>query len=218
MGKKVTFGTFFLPCPLCQLMNCCIIQVQQGISAVKGRINMNAKKYLKKAAYQIISQAPIETIKTKDILNLAEVSKQTFYRHYQDKYELANDIYDELTQKGIIDCHLVNNLNDWREMYLKQFGKFREHLPFIRHLYTSRETGCTFDYEVKCTIDFDKEYLALQGANMDDPRILFALEAKDVGGTYAMKQWILSGMPVDDREMVERFALIIPQILLPYYK
>lgn len=179
---------------------------------------MNAKKYLKEAAYALISKDPIETIKTKDLLSRADVSKQTFYRYYKDKYELANAIYAELTQKGIINSQSVESLDDWREMYLKQFNRFREHLSFIRHLYTSKETGCTFDYEVKCTIQFDKEYLTLRGADVTDPRILFALEAKDVGGTYAMKQWILSGMTVDDREMVERFALIIPKILLPYYK
>ena len=49
------------------------------------------------------------------------------------------------------------------------------------------------------------------------PRIQFAIEAKDVGGTWAMRDWILGGMQVSDEEMAERFALVIPKILLPYY-
>ena len=52
---------------------------------------------------------------------------------------------------------------------------------------------------------------------MTDPRIMFAIEAKDVGGTYMMRDWILGGMQVSDSEMVTRFQLIIPQLLVPYF-
>ena len=38
-----------------------------------------------------------------------------------------------------------------------------------------------------------------------------------MGGTWAMRDWILGGMQVSDEEMAERFALVIPKILLPYY-
>ena len=178
---------------------------------------MNARKYLKQSIYRKVIETPIEKLTVKDILEDAEVSKQTFYRYYRDKYALANELYYELTQKDIIDASLVNNEDDWREMYRRQFASFRGHLPFIRHLYTSRETNCTLDYEIQSTIDFDKAYLRKKGADIDDPRIIFSLEAKDVGGTYAMRDWILRGMDVDDEEMIERFILIIPQILVPYY-
>lgn len=178
---------------------------------------MNARKFLKQSAYRLIEKTPIEKLTVREILGDAEVSKQTFYRYYLDKYALANDLYHELTQQGIIDASLVKNEADWREMYRRQFAAFREHLPFIQHLYTSRETGCTLDYEISCTIDFDRAYLKNHGADVSDPRIRFALEAKDVGGTYAMRDWILGGMAVDDEEMIERFHLIIPQILMPYY-
>lgn len=178
---------------------------------------LNARKYLKQSAYRKIEKTPIEKLTVRELLEDAEVSKQTFYRYYLDKYALANELYYELTQKDIIDAFLVKNEDDWREMYRKQFAAFREHLPFIQHLYTARETGCTLDYEIKSTIDFDKAYLKNHGADISDPKILFALKAKDVGGTYAMRDWILHGMDVDDEEMIERFYLIIPQILMPYY-
>ncbi len=179
---------------------------------------MNAKKYLKQAAYKKISETPIEKLPLKDILDEAEVSKQTFYRYYKDKYDLANELYYEMTQKEIIESREVNNKENWRSMYVEQFDRFRMHLNFIKHLYTSRETGCTVDYEIECTINFDREYLKRKGADIEDPRIQFAIEAKDVGGTYVMRDWILRGMDVEAEEMVERFHLIIPQILLPYYE
>ena len=178
---------------------------------------MNAQKLIKKAAYEVIVKKPVEDVTLKEILAAAEVSKQTFYRYYKDKYELANEIYAQLTQEGIIEPEKIQTEDDWRDMYLRQFAAFREHLDFVRHLYSSRETGCTVDFEIESTIRFDKAILARKGVDLKNPRITFAIEAKDVGGTYAMRDWILGGMQVEDAEMVERFRLIIPQILVPYF-
>ena len=177
---------------------------------------MNAKKLLHEAAYKVIERKPIEHITLKEILDAADVSKQTFYRYYRDKYSLANEIYHGLTQEGIISPDLVHTQKEWEAMYLKQFSVFRQHMDFVKHLYSSRETGCTVDYEIESTVRFDKEILSRNGADVTDPRIMFAIEAKDVGGTYAMRDWILGGMQVADAEMVQRFLLVIPQILVPY--
>lgn len=167
--------------------------------------------------YGIVSRKAVEQVSVREIVEAAEVSKQTFYRYYKDKYELVNELYFELFQKDIIVPENLETENDWRNIYIRQFSAFRKHLDFVKHLFSSKETGCTLDYEIELTIRFDKEILKKKGADITDPRILFAVEAKDIGGTYAMRDWILGGMQVADEEMVKRFELIIPQILLPFY-
>ena len=178
---------------------------------------MNARILLKKAAYDLISEKPIENLNTKNILELAEVSKQTFYRYYKDKYDLANEIYKELVQDNIVSPSKINTIDDWETMYRKQFKVFRDNIDFIRHLYSSSETSCTVEYEIQETIKLDRELLKKRGADINDPRIMFAIQAKDVGGTYMMRDWILGGMQVSDDEMVERFKLIIPNVLVPFF-
>lgn len=179
---------------------------------------MNAKKYLLRAAYELCCLRPIERITLKEICENAEVSKQTVYRYYRDKYELVNELYRQLTQEHIINVNAVMTMDDWKQMYLAQFRVFRNHLDVVRHLYSSRETGCTLQYEIESTIRFDRGLLAKKGADLTDPRIQFAIEAKDVGGTYMMRDWIWGGMQVEDDEMVERFRCIIPHILVSYYE
>ncbi|WP_216239788.1 TetR/AcrR family transcriptional regulator [Faecalicatena faecalis] len=178
---------------------------------------VNARRMLKEAAYEIVSRKAVEQVSVREIVDAAEISKQTFYRYYKDKYELVNEIYYELFQKDIIIPEKFVKEDDWRKIYLQQFSAFREHLDFVRHLFTSRETGCTLDYEIELTIWFDKEILKRKGVDITDPRILFGIEAKDVGGTFVMRDWIIGGMQVEDEEMVKRFELIIPQILVPFY-
>jgi len=178
---------------------------------------MNCEKLLKQAAYELIGKKSIDKVTVNDILKTAEVSKQTFYRHYHDKYELGNALYDDLFIKDIYILDSVRNGTDWENMYLRQFAIFRHHMELTKNLFSSREQGCAVDYEVQHCIAFDKAFLHRQGANIEDPIILFALEAKDVGGTFAMRKWILGDMQVSDDEMVHRFKLIIPSILTPYF-
>ncbi len=75
---------------------------------------MNAKKYLLQAAYELCRLRPIERITLKEICEEAEVSKQTVYRYYKDKYELVNELYRQLTQASIIDANAVTTMDDWK--------------------------------------------------------------------------------------------------------
>lgn len=54
---------------------------------------MNARKYFLQAAHELCCLRPIERITLKEICENAEVSKQTVYRYYRDKYELVNELY-----------------------------------------------------------------------------------------------------------------------------
>ncbi|WP_130813097.1 TetR/AcrR family transcriptional regulator [Olsenella sp. Marseille-P4559] len=178
---------------------------------------MNAKRLIRQAAVDLIRAYPIEKLSTKRIVDTAEVSKQTFYRYYTDKYELANKLYAEPTQEGIVVVDRACFRPDWKQMYRRQFRAFRENLDFMQHPYSSRETGCTLDYEIKSTMHSDKGLLARNGASIRDPRIAFAIQAKDVDGTWMMRDWILGGMQATNEEIVTRFELIIPVCLAKYY-
>lgn len=68
------------------------------------------------------------------------------------------------------------------------------------------------------SLTHDKNMVLRKGGDVTDPYILFALEAWDVGGVNALKNWILGGMQVTDEDMIKRYRLIIPDILTPYFK
>lgn len=178
---------------------------------------MNCEKLLKQAGYTCLLQKSIDRLTVQEILKEADVSKQTFYRYYSDKYELGNAIYHDLFVTDIYDRDDVQTSCDWDALYLARFGVFRKHLDFLRHVYDSRAMECAVDYEIRQTLAFDRRFLAGKGVDVEDPLIRFALEAKDVSGTFALKKWVLKGMPVSDRDMVRWFHAVIPAILVPWY-
>ncbi len=64
---------------------------------------MNTKKIITDAAFSLFREFPFDVITVQMILNKAEVSRKTFYKYFEDKYELMELYYrrtmDQYIQK-----------------------------------------------------------------------------------------------------------------------
>ena len=56
------------------------------------------KRSIKNAFLQLRAKKDIERITVKELADLAEISKATFYLHYHDIYDLSNDLEQEVIQ------------------------------------------------------------------------------------------------------------------------
>ena len=56
------------------------------------------KKHLKQALIELIKQNGYHSVSVKDIVNHAAYNRSTFYIHYQDKIELAEDLLQSMLQ------------------------------------------------------------------------------------------------------------------------
>lgn len=61
------------------------------------------KMVIKQAFSELIRQKPIEKITITDICTLAEISRPTFYFHYQDIYALLDETGDEMLASAKLD-------------------------------------------------------------------------------------------------------------------
>lgn len=57
------------------------------------------QKAIKHALLKLIEEDGFEKITVKDITDTAEISRNTFYLHYEDKYDLTNKMCEELMRK-----------------------------------------------------------------------------------------------------------------------
>ena len=54
------------------------------------------KMVLKQSLLELMADRPIGKVTIKDICELADINRGTFYKHYSDQYALLNEIQDEL--------------------------------------------------------------------------------------------------------------------------
>ena len=57
------------------------------------------RRILKESLLELMKEKPITKISIKEICDLSEMSRSTFYMHYQDQFELLKDIEDEALEK-----------------------------------------------------------------------------------------------------------------------
>lgn len=61
------------------------------------------KRSIKNAFLQLRAQKPLERITVKELAELAEISKATFYLHYKDIYDLSSQLQNEVIQTILDD-------------------------------------------------------------------------------------------------------------------
>ena len=98
------------------------------------------KRSLKEAMVSMLSKEDFEHISITELCREAEVSRITFYSHYNDKYALLDDIFNDMLQIGTADYYrrqrennpagklaagYVNMLDAILEIYYDRFDFFR---------------------------------------------------------------------------------------------
>ena len=70
------------------------------------------KKALKDALIELLAEKQFEQITVKEICSVSYVSRITFYAHYDDKFELAEDIFNDMINIAAEDYRRLQKLNN----------------------------------------------------------------------------------------------------------
>jgi len=61
---------------------------------------IKTKKYLKDTLIELLDEMPFEKITVTMLCQKADISRITFYSHYDDKYDLVEDIFQDMIAAG----------------------------------------------------------------------------------------------------------------------
>ena len=65
-----------------------------------------------KAIKSLIKKQPLDKITVTDIVSTAGKTRQTFYRHFQDKYDLVNWYFEKLVLKSFEEMNQGGSLQE----------------------------------------------------------------------------------------------------------
>lgn len=160
------------------------------------------KRAIAEALKQLCKEKPFEKISISDITSVCGLNRQTFYYHYQDKYELLSWIYYNENFAAIADdislenwdqkiCELLNNLKREKIFYMN----------------TIKEQEQTFEsYLFEMTKALFKEAIMI----LDEKGKLTEEERDFDAGFYAyglcgiIMEWVEKGMKMEPKEVADR--------------
>lgn len=91
---------------------------------------VRTRKMLREAMITLAIQKGFNSVTVNDIVELAMVNRATFYRHYQDKYDLVESYLDELyTELNAAPAPASGEPNP---RLVKLFEHIRDNAPFYR--------------------------------------------------------------------------------------
>lgn len=93
---------------------------------------IKTKKNLYDALILLMKQTNFENIKVADICKHALVNRSTFYNHYQDKYDLLDDLLTDFKNR----IFYLNNYQDIKRYYLSFFSTLLDYIDEHKKSFT----------------------------------------------------------------------------------
>lgn len=97
---------------------------------------VKTKRAIKNAFIQLRTRKPLEKIRVKELCDMAEVSKATFYLHYQDIYHLSQVLEEELIQSFLKDIEGIDGIEKWEEFTIQLASAFYSQKSMIDILFS----------------------------------------------------------------------------------
>lgn len=124
--------------------------------------NDRTKERLAKGIKVIMVNKSLDKITVKKIVDQSELTRQTFYRYFQAKYDLVNWYFDKLAQQSF---KLMGVSITLEEGLIRKFTFVKDEKDFFSAAFKSRDCNSLFDYDLKLITDSYTDRIMKKRAN-----------------------------------------------------
>lgn len=167
------------------------------------------KKEIKSSMLRLLQSKPLDSIKVKDIIDDIGISRNTFYYHYHDIYDVLKDIFDDSMSE-------VNKPNperfDWEEAFQKMSDNSLIKKSIITNIFKSKYSdnikAYVTDVVGEAVYKRIKAELSAQNKEVDDfdLKIVTTFYKHAITGTFF--EWVHNGMNVPPKDFLEKLGQI----------
>lgn len=93
------------------------------------------KKNLKATLIEMMNEIPFEEITITDLCKQADISRITFYSHYNDKYALIDDFFQDMSHIGSDIYRQLQIENNPGHDHVQSYCNIRHSLQSLYHTY-----------------------------------------------------------------------------------
>ncbi|THF83337.1 TetR/AcrR family transcriptional regulator [Cohnella fermenti] len=174
---------------------------------------LKTQEALKKAVIELMTEKNFDDITIQEIADRANVNRGTIYLHYQDKYDLLDQLIETLLREMCeLDewaCQL-----EWTEALVPYFEFFEKNYLFFSTMLASKGAPEAFRARLlvafmegfKCEIDRDSD----RNTDLNDDVMLQYAGTAYVG---VIEWWIRNGMPYPPQAMAKQVGTLIGRSL-----
>lgn len=171
------------------------------------------KKLMSDALAELLTQKPLSAITVKEIAELADINRGTFYLHYRDIYDMARRLQDEMIEKfdRIVESHThAENADELFPLLTELFGFLNENAELARVMVGKNGDAAFLDklksiVREKCLADI-RTMLNVKSTDELD----YFYEYTVSGCIGVCHEWLVGGRREDPSQM----AALVERIIL----
>lgn len=148
---------------------------------------------IKDALYQLLEHKHLPEITVKEICEIADINRATFYRNYKDIYDLFEQIEEELTRE------VFQNHDIEKDRY-RLLEVIYQNQPFYREFFDSHLESRYIRETVQKTFEEMKQLLRKRGT-YDEQTFAISFAYNYHGAIGVIREWLDGGCRLQPREL-----------------
>ena len=168
------------------------------------------KYRLADAMKSCMKKAPVEKITVKEITEECGVTRQTFYRNFQDKYDLINWYFDKILLESF------EHMGEGKTVYeglVNKFHYIQEERLFFRAAFKNDEQNCLRDHDFQLIRQFYTDQIEGKTGQKMPENLKFQLEMYCQGSIYMTVQWVLENRKETPESLAKALTESMPKEL-----
>ena len=155
---------------------------------------------------KLLQEKSIDKITVKDICELCEINRNTFYYYYSDIYQVLEELLKFETEKSLKEDQKYES---FYEDFLKRYHLIIEYKKAVYNLYNSKNRDLILKYFQDITEDFVEKYVLkeVKGKNLLPEDIKFIIDfysSSMIGNTL---RWMQKGMQEKQEQLIYKLSV-----------
>lgn len=175
---------------------------------------MDVEAMIESAFKDVMHVMPIDRCTVADLARRSGLSRQAFYSHFEDKYELSIRIFERsftpMAERN------RSGATSWLESGVEHLGIYKADPVYYKNVLSSYERCALRAYlDTRIFGEFQFKCLS-RGMDPDDSDAMFAVRMYAHSTNQVTFEWIDGGCLEPEKEIVRLFDVCRPLILSPY--
>lgn len=176
----------------------------------EGKTQDTMKYRLVDAMKCCMKKAPVEKITVKAIVRECGTTRQTFYRNFQDKYDLINWYFDKILLESFEHMGEGDTI---REGLINKFRYIEAEKIFFRAAFKNDAQNNLRDHDFQLILKFYTDRIEGKAGRKMSANLRFLLEMYCQGSVYMTVQWVLGKICATAEEMADSLVSAMPSEL-----
>ena len=167
--------------------------------------NDGVRYKLANAMKECMRTAPVEKITVKEIVETCGLTRQTFYRNFQDKYDLVHWVFDQILMQSF--AHMGEGKTVY-EALVNKFTYIREELIFFQAAFRCDTQNSLREHDFRLILAFYTDRITRICPFSDT--LHFQLEMYCQGSVYMTVKWLMEGAQLAPLQLARQLCDAMP--------